>query len=260
MKKRPELIMRQQYFELPSNPGWEEEMSLEEAVLVDNVRIVCSMVNAHVADFEAKVAAMKKQNDQTLRDEQLLLEMLSISSAHHGNILLLALKNKCLKVTKLLLDGEYSEIVGEDITYKILDSLGKPVKPLSPNTRNAEGECALHIACELGVASIIDGLLKYKQGWEHPWLSPCSIPSVVTNPNSEDKDKNTPLMIAVMAGHCAIVKKLTTDLKVISTTADANGYAGFTNSFESYTECQIGAGMININQVNFAINNFHLRI
>ena len=53
-----------------SNPGWEEEMSLEEAVLVDNVRIVCSRVNAHVADFEAKVAAMKEKNDQKLRDQQ----------------------------------------------------------------------------------------------------------------------------------------------------------------------------------------------
>ena len=38
--------------------------------------------------------------------EQAMLEMLDIHMAHHGNILLLALKNKCLKVAKLLLDGE----------------------------------------------------------------------------------------------------------------------------------------------------------
>ena len=38
---------------------------------------------------------------------------------------------------------------------------------------------------------VIEKLLDYKQGWDHPWLAPIPIPAVRTNANAEDKDKNT---------------------------------------------------------------------
>jgi ankyrin repeat protein len=178
-----------------------------------------------------QVQEMKDSSDHKvsskIRNHSYILEMLDIYVSHHGTILLLALRFKSLKVVTLLLTGEYVDEKDSNIVYRTEDSSNLKVKPLSPNTRDAEGECALHIACELGICSIIDELIDYKQGWEAPWLAPVPIPSVETNPNSEDKDKNTPLMIAVMNGHTSVVEKLTTELPVFSSAQeDTNEQAG----------------------------------
>ena len=84
----------------------------------------------------------------------------------------------------------------------------RPLCTKSRRTRAADGRTALHEAAVWGVRAVVEGVLRYTQGWELPWGSGGGRAARGRPVQLIDRDLRTPLTLAARHGHVDVVALL----------------------------------------------------
>ena len=100
---------------------------------------------------------------------------------------------------------------------------GAPVvRMIAPNARGELGRTALHEAAVWGVRAVVEGVLRYTQGWELPWGSEAAVGLLEVDPTLIDRDGRTPLTLAATHGHADVVALLASPVALTSPAASAS--------------------------------------
>lgn len=132
-----------------------------------------------------------------------LRKSLDVPERKNGSFLNLAVKQQKLDTIRFL--------TGNDSRLIIKDRKGKPVHMVEVNKSGQLGRTALLEACTWGNEEAVRMILGYKQGWELPFDNAAGIGLEEVNMVLADRDKRTPLIVAVENQHAEVVKLLTSN-------------------------------------------------
>ena len=168
-------------------------------VLVHDVPKLHAAYQERLDEFE-KCVKVLVEGKHPIRS-YLLRKYLDVPEEKSGSLLILAVKNRQLEAVKYL-TGHHE--------LQTKDSNGQAVTMVEPNARDPVlGRTALYEACSWGDVDAVKCIMNYKQGWQLPFQNEAGIGLKEVNIVQGDREKETPLMVAIKGRYSHIVEILT---------------------------------------------------